>query len=231
MNMKPLTDIWEKFAQKNAEFYILTDKQVDYSSPKGQEFFYESGAKLAEKTFSKIEKYLSGRDRALEIGCGIGRLTLPHAKLFLQIYAVDISKTMLQKLTATAKKRSISNIKTFLPHEKWYNPESFDYAFSFIVFQHIENFSIIEKYIQRIGRALKIGGVAQLQFDTRPEKFFYKLKNHLPDFMLLKTHRKGIRRIRRDPSVLSKLFTDNGLKIFGEINKRTEFHTFLLRKP
>jgi len=230
MNVKVPANIWEKFAKENAEFYILTEKGIDYSLQEGRDFFFNSGKKFTKETVSRVEVYLNGYGRALEIGCGTGRLTFPHSKLFDEVYAVDISPTMLEKLAVVAKDNSIFNIKTCLPHENWDRQEYFDYAFSFIVFQHIKDLSIIENYIHRTATALKNNGIAQLQFDTRPVSFPYRLRNLIPDCLLPKTQRKGIRRIRRDPDILRELFKSSQLDIIDEIDDRTEFHTFLLRK-
>ena len=58
--------------------------------------------------------------------------------------------TMLTKLNKLATERSVYNIKTFLSDDAWDQPEIFNYAYSFIVFQHIESFRIIEDYIQKL---------------------------------------------------------------------------------
>lgn len=230
MKTDPMSEVWEKFAEVNAEFYILTDMKVDYSTPYGQKLFYDSGRYFVEKSFSSVKKYLKNNDRAIEIGCGIGRLTFPHSEIFNEVFAVDISETMLRKLKNKAGDDSIDNIKTLMPHEKWDISEYFDYAYSFLVFQHIEDFSKIQHYSQRIARSLRVDGIAQLQFDTRNETLFYKIRNFLPDSFLPKTQHNGIKRIRRDPELLRSVFKENNLDIIREIAAETELHTFILRK-
>lgn len=221
---------WEDFARENAEFYILTDAKVDYSTPEGQEYFFRSGQEHVRKTMELIREYLTATDLALEIGCGIGRLVLPHAEIFAEVRGVDISKTMLNKLRAQAQARGKNNIRTFLPDESWDQPASLDYIYSFIVFQHIENFGIIESYLRRAALALKARGVALFQFDTRPQTFLYRLRNALPDFLLPATYRQGIRRIRRSPPELEKLFRETGLQVIKEFASGTHEHLYLLRK-
>lgn len=221
---------WESYAKKNAEYYILTNDKVDYSTPEGQAYFFKTGEEFTRYSLDKVEKYLQARGRALEIGCGIGRLTFPHSYLFEEIHAVDISMTMLTKLNKLATERSVYNIKTFLSDDAWDQPEIFNYAYSFIVFQHIESFRIIEDYIQKIARSLKLSGIAQLQFDTRHQSLPYKIRNIIPEFLLPRTYRKGVRRIRRNPEVLRNLFMKFGLHIIKEENANTENHTFFLKK-
>ena len=86
---------WEEFAKKNAEFYIDTVPNVDYSTAEGQEAFYRGGEELTEAWMARARPYLEDCGTAVEIGCGIGRMTLPHASHFDHIRAVDVGPTML----------------------------------------------------------------------------------------------------------------------------------------
>ena len=220
---------WDKFANEDAEYYILSYKDVDYSTEEGQKFFYSSGQEDTELFLSRSGPYLTSKKAALEIGCGIGRLTLPHARIFGQISAVDVSPTMISKLKANAEKAGLSNIQGFLSDEKW-DSLRYDYVWSFIVFQHISDYSIIQNYIRRIAGAMNKGAIALLQFDTRPATFKYKLRNLIPDFLLPKDQKKAIRRIRRSSEELRKLFKGNDLEIVTEFTPDDENHTFVLRK-
>lgn len=222
--------LWERYAQKNAEFFILTTKGVDFSTEEGQKYFFTSGEDFAEKRLAAVRPYLSKTGRALDIGCGIGRLAFPHARVFGEVYAVDLSQTMLNKLNAAAAARGIENVETFLPNAAWDEPHSIDYAYSFLVFQHIEDSSVIESYIVRSAAALAPGGVAQFQFDTRPHSLLYRARNHLPSVLLPSTWRRGVRRIRRKREDLLAIFARAGLSIIEEQNPSSEMHTFLLRK-
>lgn len=220
---------WEEFANQDAEYFILTTDGVDYSTEEGQKYFFESGVNFVHSALGQVEDLLKEKGRALEIGCGIGRLTFPHAEQFKMVSVVDISPTMLNKLKRIAKERGVDNINTYLPHEGW-DELTYDYAYSFIVFQHIADFNIIKGYIERISKSLKKGGIAQLHFDTRDESALYTLRNNLPNFLLPKTQKKGIRRIRRSPEKLKESFTRNGLIVAKEINTNSELHTFILKK-
>lgn len=222
--------IWERFAKIDAEFYILLNEEVDYRSSEGQEYFFDSGVEDTEQTLERAKSHIMNWGRALEIGCGIGRLAYPHSRHFRELYVVDISKTMINRLQAIAKEKLIENIWTFLPHERWDEPNRSDYIYSFLVFQHIEDFSIIESYIHRIALSLRHNGIAQLQFDTRPRSLFYNIRNLIPDFLLSRTQRRGIRRIRRSPDDLRKLFLSQGLTIIAEYDPISVGHTFLLSK-
>jgi len=222
-------NLWEKFAKKDAEYYILSYKNVDYNSEEGQQYFYRTGKELMDLFLVRAEGHLRAKKSALEIGCGIGRLTIPHSGVFEKISAVDISPTMLAKLKANALKRNITNIEGFLPDGSW-DKGSYDYVYSSIVFQHIADWNIIRNYINRISNCINDHGIIQIQFDTRPAGFLYRLRNMIPDFLLPKDQRKGIRRIRRTSKELRDLFMANNLGILEEFNPDDENHTFILKK-
>jgi SAM-dependent methyltransferase len=221
---------WENFAKENAEYYILTHENVDYNTESGQKYFFESGEKEAEELLKKVAPYISGRNRCMEIGSGIGRLALANARHFTEVYAIDVAPTMLAKLNEHAQNKGIKNVKTFLPSENWDKENHFDYVYSSIVFQHIDNFDIIADYIARISRALAKDGVALLHFDTRPASLPYTLRNLAPDFMLPKSQQKGIRRIRRKSGDLKELFKMHNLQVIDELNPDSEAHHFILKR-
>ncbi|HLR24622.1 MAG TPA: class I SAM-dependent methyltransferase [Fodinibius sp.] len=217
-------NIWEAFAQEDAEYYIDTTYQED------QRAFFKSGRFFAKQTMNNALPCLKQTKRALEIGCGVGRLTFPHADVFEEVVAVDIAPTMLQKLKENASKFDYSNIQPFLADEAWTH-KPIDYAYSYLVFQHIQDFHEIENYIKKIATCLKSdGGVAQLQFDTRPRSLAYKLRNSLPDWLLSQNQQKGIRRIRRNPERLEEIFAENNFEIIRQKDAGTAKHTYLLRK-
>lgn len=207
---------WEQYAKQNAEFFILTRPEVDYSTPGGRAFFFRSGEQETARLFKRIESLLPGHDRCVDFGCGIGRLALPHAELFKEVYAVDISPTMLAKLQLTCQQKEIQNIRPFLVSDAWDEEGTADYVYSIAVFQHIREVSVIADHLRRIRRILKPTGIAQLHFDTRPPNLFYHMRNLLPDVLLPSVYWRGLRRIRRSPVDLVKAFSNVRLKVVEE---------------
>ena len=60
--------------------------------------------------FSKCETFL-------DVGCGVGNISLLVADEFKKVYALDFSKVMLNEVKNEAKKRNIDNIQTI--HLSW----------------------------------------------------------------------------------------------------------------
>ena len=82
---------WDARARDNAMHYIASGRD-DWDV----EAFLESGRESVEATvLPDLDLVCRGRDpatmRMLEIGCGIGRMTWHLARVFGEVYAVDVS--------------------------------------------------------------------------------------------------------------------------------------------
>jgi SAM-dependent methyltransferase len=152
---------WDHRSRKNAYRYI--------GSVKDEEEFFLSGERDVRDL---VDPYLSDaqfmpRDkRMLELGCGVGRMTFPLANRFGTVEAIDISGEMIQRANELQARLGIANVRFQLGNGKDLRPypdESMDFAFSFIVFQHIPEISIILNYVREIGRVLKKGGLFRFQ--------------------------------------------------------------------
>lgn len=152
---------WDHRSRKNAYRYI--------GSVRDEEEFFLSGERDVRDL---VDPYLSyaqfaPRDkRMLELGCGVGRMTFPLANRFGTVEAIDISGEMIQRANELQARLGIANVRFQLGNGKDLRPypdESMDFAFSFIVFQHIPEVSIILNYVREIGRVLKKGGLFRFQ--------------------------------------------------------------------
>lgn len=220
--------LWDRFAEENAEFYIWTDPALDYGTPEGRSGFFESGRRQTAELLAAATPRLRRRGRALELGCGTGRLLLPHAASFERVVGVDVSPRMLSGLRQNAREFGVPNVETYLAGEAWDLGARFDYIWSFLVFQHLPRWREIRRYLERIAIALEPDGVAQLQFDTRPRSLPYRLRSWLPDFLLPRTQRRGIRRVRRSAGSLREAAAAAGLRILEERGAGSAEHVFLM---
>ena len=216
-------DPWEALARENAEFYIKTDLAA------GDEFF-ASGERDAGHIVELCAPFLSGQSAALEIGCGIGRLTLPMSRRFARVVAVDIAPTMLRRLRENCAARGTANVTSRLAGEAWDMDGPIDFAYSRIVFQHIAAWSAVEDYLWRISTCLGHRGICYAQFDTRPVTPLYHLRNALPDPMLPRTWRRGVRRIRRPMASIRDSAVSTGLSVLLERGAGTDDTEFVFGK-
>ena len=203
---------------------------VDFASPAGQALFRQSGRDDAERILRESEQYLNGFNRAIEIGCGVGRLAVPMAEHFAEVIGVDIAPTMISKLGDYSRAAGASNVRGFLADEPWFDQGPVDFVYSHIVFQHIESRTAIADYFARIAACLEEDGICYAQFDTRRPTLPYLGIRVLPDAALPRPARRGIRRVRRRPADVRRLFDSCGLAVLEELRADSDYHTFLLRR-
>jgi SAM-dependent methyltransferase len=225
-------ELWEKFAEDNAYKYIKTDLAGDSA-----EAFWQSGeATVREELVPLLEEFGISRDCGLEIGCGVGRLVLPLCHVFRQMIGLDVSNGMVRRAQEFARQRQIANAQFVAVSDPSALlaaiPQALgkvSFVYSLLVFQHIPDFQIIESYIAAISQLLSRDGAAYLQFDTRVQTLPYHLKTALPDFVLPKYVRRGIRRIRRNPADIERTFAQHGLRVIQQRIPRSADHRYVLR--
>ncbi|MBS1857660.1 MAG: methyltransferase domain-containing protein [Acidobacteria bacterium] len=173
---------WERRARENARHYVVTGQQQW-----DDEEFYRSGRiTLEEEILNDLTNVCQGKDprqmRVLEIGCGAGRVTRAFAGFFGEVYAVDISREMVRQ--ARAAVAGFPNAHVFHNNGKdltaiggkWWHrlglgspPPPMDFAFSFMVFQHIPSRTIIENYVREVHRLLRPGALFKFQVQGAPD--------------------------------------------------------------
>lgn len=156
---------WELRARQNASFYICTDSSATPES------FAAGGERDLE------ERILDGLPvvrewRVLEIGCGVGRLLRPLSERVAAAVGVDLSEEMIARARDyCARRPNVELFRTdgslgFLPDG------SFDFVYSYIVFQHVPRKAYIQRYLREAARVLKAGGILRVQVDGRSRQFF-----------------------------------------------------------
>jgi SAM-dependent methyltransferase len=155
---------WDARAREAPEYYVATAR-TDWSP---EDFFRSGEINVDNEILTDSELLALCREfrrlRVLEIGCGAGRMTRAMAAAFGAVDAVDISGEMI----ALARR----NCEAF-PNATFYKnngtdlaplPDAaYDFAFSFIVFQHIPAGEVVRRYVREVHRCLKPGGVFKFQ--------------------------------------------------------------------
>lgn len=225
---------WERFAELDPYLYILTSMKS--SDPRE---FWQSGERTVNGELLPIVRSNAvSPSIGLELGSGIGRLTFPLARHFQLVVGVDIARGMVERAVSFAHHNGIKNVsfssitgpENLLQRTSNY-AGSCNFIYSLLVFQHIPDLSVIEGYLHVIRILLHEQGLAYLQFDTRPKTLAYRLKTGLPDSLLPRFWRRGIRRIRRSPEEIETSIRRAGLQIVAELSPRSAYHRYLLRRP
>ena len=151
-------------------FYYVNTGQRDWTE---QEFFATGEQNVRDQILNDLDNICQGRNpadmRVLEIGCGVGRLTRALAAIFGEVHAVDISP----KMVALAQRflRSTPNAHVYCNSGRdlqVLGALHFDFAYSFIVFQHIPSLEIIDDYVREVSTRLHPGSLFKFQVQGYP---------------------------------------------------------------
>src|SRR5437870_111418 len=155
---------WNSRAMEDANFYVAFGRRNQDT----QEFFdtaHEIVISL-EWELKRVPCANPRARRALEIGCGPGRLMRPMAQHFGEIHGVDVSDEMIRRAHA-----NLSGVPWAHPHHSsgadlmQFADESFDFVYSYAVFQHIPSREVVMNYLREAHRVLKPGGVLRVQLN------------------------------------------------------------------
>ncbi|TWT87095.1 Mg-protoporphyrin IX methyl transferase [Pseudobythopirellula maris] len=150
---------WRKFGESDPYFGVLAQPRFRKESLGREELdsFFESGHDYVQSMLDVARSRVDAPQRflrALDYGCGVGRLTIPLAAHADEVIGVDISEAMIDEARKNCKSHSISNA-AFLEADSWSSDESrsFDLVHSFIVLQHIpprRGLAIVDKMIANL---------------------------------------------------------------------------------
>lgn len=158
---RQMKDFWDEKAKENAMYYISSFRPYDDQDP---EEFWRWGEILTERFLGESGIRFTGRERVLEIGCGIGRMTAALARRFRDVHGIDVSEEMVRRahdaLAGTPNIRVSAANGVDLAD---FGDATFDLVFSYLVFQHIPDPEITKGYLRDIGRVLSPGGWMHVQ--------------------------------------------------------------------
>ncbi len=163
-----MRDDWNARAREDAGYYVAFGRRDQDDAE-----FYATATEMVnslESELRRVPKSQRGEWRALEIGCGPGRLMRPMSRHFMEIDGVDVSDEMI----ALARQR-LGDLPNARPHHTdgaslaLWPAETFDFVYSYAVFQHIPSREVVLQYLRETHRVMKTGGLARLQFNGLPQ--------------------------------------------------------------
>ena len=155
---------WNSRAREDAGYYVAFGRRDQDDAG-----FFATATEVInslEWELRRVPAVERGGWKALEIGCGPGRLMRPMARYFAEIHGVDVSDEMIARA-----KEKLADIPNAFPHAtdgaslSLFPDESFEFLYSYAVFQHIPSREVVYHYLREIHRVLKVGGLARLQFN------------------------------------------------------------------
>lgn len=134
---------WEKFGKTNAYFGVVTHKEyhIDNLTEDSKKIFFQSGYTYIDQVLDNIKRYIDSDFkpvRALDFGCGVGRLVMPLSEVANHVTGMDISDSMLNEAQKNCEERNIKNVLFVKSDDTLSQLEGkYDFIHSYIVLQHI----------------------------------------------------------------------------------------------
>lgn len=164
---------WKYYGEKDPYYGVLTwdSFRAVSLSDRGKKAFFETGERYIDSIVKTVHEGLDPNfqpTRALDFGCGVGRLVIPLARICKSVVGVDVSEGMLSEAENNSRQQGLANV-SFVKGDDALSRISgtFDFIHSFIVFQHIppeRGIAIFERMIE----LLKNDGIGALHFTYAP---------------------------------------------------------------
>ena len=159
---------WTKLGDEDPMWAVLTDKgKRGRWSP--AEFLATGVDEIAAVTARLAELGLDvGRERALDFGCGAGRLSHGLAAAgFGEVLGCDISPTMLDKAREIVPDPACRFVRVTGTDLSAVETDSVDLVYSCRVLQHMPP-ALAHGYVREFWRVARPGGVVVFQMPTQP---------------------------------------------------------------
>jgi SAM-dependent methyltransferase len=164
MDLEQLRTEWSRLGTTDPLWAVLSNPGKRGGLWEPAEFF-ETGVDDVRVVLDTIaEAGVSvARGRALDFGCGVGRLTQALAAQFDEVVGVDIAESMLEQARRFDRSDGRCSFAANTSADlKQFASGSFDFIYSHIVFQHMEPRYALG-YMREFARLLRPNGVTVFQ--------------------------------------------------------------------
>jgi SAM-dependent methyltransferase len=169
--MQVVGRVWSTYGREAPYFSVLTDERYRGELDDGKlDEFYGTGhleLSLIAAVLDRCGVTVGEIETALELGCGVGRLSLWLSQLFPVVYGVDISRPHLELASAMLSRLGRNNFEPLhvATVDELARLPRVDFFYSRLVLQHNPP-PIIKIMLQRLLANLNAGGVGIFQVPT-----------------------------------------------------------------
>jgi SAM-dependent methyltransferase len=175
---------WEKLGRSDPFFAVLTEPKYHQDQLTGAALkeFFDSGNRYVEYILQTIRARLDPDfqpQRALDFGCGVGRLAIPLAARCQEVVGVDVSPSMLEKARAHCPESRAQNVELGQGNaESFQAAGQFDLVNSFVVLHHIP-WPQGRRLFLRLVELVREGGIGVIQVVFASPSRFPRLEQAL----------------------------------------------------
>jgi ubiquinone/menaquinone biosynthesis C-methylase UbiE len=199
MSLEEVRKVYERWGREDPLYAVLTCKGREGNRWDPAEFFATGQAEIhGVLAYADSMGAPLARGRALDFGCGVGRLSQALADHFQEVVGVDIASTMVDRArTFNRHGARVDYRVNTAPDLRLLDDATFDLVYSSITLQHVppENQA---RYITEFLRVLRPGGLAIFQVQNGPWIRPGSLRERL--YTLRRRHLRRLwRRVRGKP--------------------------------
>jgi len=186
---------WRRVAQDEPFWGVLSHSEYrkDAMNDERLKQFMDTGETFIANLFAFVRKHLLpdfNPVRALDLGCGVGRLAIPMAKRAKEVVGVDVAPAMLGICADLAKTTGIDNLRLVESDDTLSRVTGkFDLINTYIVLQHIppeRGYRLIQAMLD----LLQVGGIASIQVTFAKSRKF--LVNESPTALFYRRDGKSL---------------------------------------
>lgn len=153
---------WDELAELDPFWAILGDRARDADFD--LDAFFTSGELELSRVLGTAEEHGAAPPfgRALDFGCGLGRLVRAMSALFAECVGIDVSVRMVERARDLNADRPNCTFGVGWSPDVGSGPGSFDFVYSRLVLQHLSRSAIVQAVAGMI-RVARPGGLVVLQ--------------------------------------------------------------------
>lgn len=160
---KAMARYWDARAQENAAWYV--DTSLAYDAP-DMDRFWATGRDIVRQALDNAPVTPDRRERAVELGPGLGRVCKALTAHFDDVIGIDVSAEMVERASVLVPEArfEVGDGRSLRPVDD----ASADFVLGFTVLQHVPSRQVIADYVADAGRVLRPGGVLAVQWNNQP---------------------------------------------------------------
>ena len=151
---------WDELASLDPMWAVLSEPDKRGNQWNSDAFFHTGKGEI-DRLMSKLARLTQARRKALDFGCGLGRLTRALLAYYGEAHGVDISANMVNQAKLLAPSCSFhvneSDDLSLFPDK------TFDLVYSNRVLQHLPSSAMIANFIREFFRITVPGGLVVFQ--------------------------------------------------------------------